>query len=228
MELNTIEKFLLLAHHPKKAGFISSLTYINTGFAGSVFLELALLDKISIKKRRVFVKNNDKNVDHSFLNEVLSVIIEKDKPRTLKSCILSLYRKRSSHIWVFLEEMEAKKLVRIENKRFLWLIPYKKNVLINKAAQKLLITELKSKIKNQQNLTAQDRALFGLIEACKLYPNFSSQRKERKEIEQQIKRNLLDNSPIENSIDDAVHQTIKITIATMYLTVYYVSSGGTR
>lgn len=228
MELNTIEKFLLLAHHPKKPGFISSLTYINTGFAGSVFLELALLDKISIKKRRVFVKNNNKIVDHSFLNEVLSVIIEKDKPRTLKSCLLSIYRKRSSYIWVFLEEMEAKNLVRIENKRFLWLIPYKKNVLINKAAQESLITELKSKIKNQQNLSPQDRALFGLIEACKLYPNFSSQRKERKEIEQQIKRNLLDNSPIENSIDDAVHQTIKITIATMYLTVYYVSSGGTR
>jgi hypothetical protein len=228
MELNTIEKFLLLAHQPKKSGFISSLTYINTGFAGSVFLELALLDKISIKKRRVFIKNNDHPVQHPFLNTVLKDIQQREKPRTLKSWILSLYRKRASSFWTFLEEMEEKGLVRIENKRFLVFFPFKKSYLTNTVAQEELISEFKNKIDKQQTINIQDRAIFGLIEACKLYPNFSSKRLERSRLEKQVKRNILNATPIENSIEDAVHQTIKITIATMYLTVYYVGSRGSR
>lgn len=225
MNLNTVEKFLLLAHHPKKGGFISSLPFINAGFAGSVYLELALLDKISIKKRRVFVKNNNNIVHHRVLNEVLEDVKQRDQPKALKSCILSISRKHSSYIWEFLEEMERKGLVRIENKKLLWLFPYRKSYLNNKTEQQSLISEFRFKVTIPDSLSAQDRAIFGLIEACKLHPNLSTSRIETKELEKQIKNNILDKPSIVNSIDDAVHQTIKITIATMYLTVYYV---GTR
>ncbi|HLV43047.1 MAG TPA: GPP34 family phosphoprotein [Brumimicrobium sp.] len=224
MELNTIEKFLLMAHHPRKGRFVSSLPFINTGFAGSVFMELAILDKISIKKRRVFVKNNDKIVDHPILNDVLDEVRKREKPRTLKSWILSLYHKRSSYLWEFLEEMERKGLVRIEQKKFLFLIPYKKTFLTNQYEQDTLIYELKFKISKPESINVQDRVLYGLIEACRLYPNFYSTRKERLRFEKQIKENVLDAPSIVDSIDDAVHQTIKIIIATMLLTVYYVGS----
>ena len=228
MNLSTIEKFLLLAHHPKKGKFISSLTYINTGFAGCVYLELALLDKISIKKRRVFVKNNDKPVRHPILKEVLEDVKHRESPKTLKSCILSLYHKRSTYIWSYLEEMERKGLVRIENRKFLGFFPYKKSFLTNRAEQQSLISEFKFKISIPESLSIQDRALFGLIEACKLYPNLISKEFQGKELESHVKNNILDKTPIVNSIDDAVNQTIKITIATIYLTVYYVGGRSSR
>lgn len=228
MELNTVEKFLLLAHHPKRGRFVSSLPYINAGFAGSIYLELAILDKISIKKRRVFVKNNDKIIHHPILSEVLEEIEKRKSPRSLKSWILSLYHKKGSYIWGFLEGLERKGLIRIEDKKLLWLFPYKKSFLINESEQQSLILELKYKITKPESINVQDRALFGLIEACKLYPNFYSTRNERKELEKQIKVSVLDKPSIMNSIDDAVHQTIKITIATMFITVYYVGMTSSR
>lgn len=220
MELNIIEKFLLLAHHPKKGGFSSSLKYIKLGFAGSVFLELALLDKLSIKKRRIFLKNNNKPVKHIFLKNILEELDQANKPKVLKSRILSLYRKRSSDIWMFIEEIAYKDLVHVEEKNFLGIIPYRKSFVIDSEVQDSLIADCKAKLTSGQELSAQDRALIGLIDICKLYSNISSKRSERRLLEQNAK-SILKTMPAENSIDDAVNQTLKIINATMYLSIYY-------
>ncbi len=42
MDLNTVEKFLLLAQHPQKGRNISSDLHINYGIIGAILLELSL------------------------------------------------------------------------------------------------------------------------------------------------------------------------------------------
>nr|WP_299207186.1 GPP34 family phosphoprotein [uncultured Brumimicrobium sp.] len=221
MELTTTEKFLLLAHHPRKKRFVSPFNYIKLGYAACVYMELALLDKISIKKRRIFVKRNDVEVKHPFLKELLEEVSNKKNPKVLKSRLLSIYRKRSSKLWEHLEEMEGKSLVRVEHKRFLGLFPYRKSVLTNTLAQQILISEYRTKLKYLDDLDNEDRGLIGLIDVCKLYPTICRKKKERKEFEKNAKE-IVQNWPVKESIGDAVNQVCKITTATMFLTVYYV------
>ena len=83
MELNISEKFLLLAHHPKKKRFIVSDIRLKYGLIGAVLLDLSLEEHFEIKNKKVIVKSNSKHSDFVF-HELLQAMKNSGKDRKLR------------------------------------------------------------------------------------------------------------------------------------------------
>ena len=52
---STAEKFLIIAHHPEKGGFLTSQTFIQYGIAGAILLDLTLGERISMVDKKLFL-----------------------------------------------------------------------------------------------------------------------------------------------------------------------------
>ncbi len=57
MNLNTAEKFLLIAQHPVKGRFTISDVQINYGIIGALLLEMSLENRIAIEENILILKN---------------------------------------------------------------------------------------------------------------------------------------------------------------------------
>lgn len=215
MELNTIDKFLLLAHHPLKGRLTSSQLYSKIGCLGAAFLELVMLDRITIKKSYVYVNDVLEPLDSKSLNNLVDLLKKSKKPKRLKTWLLNLSGLRKSFLWMFIEELAEKGIVRIENKKFLWFIPYKNSYLVDTPVQQLLISEFKNKVYLNQELNDQDVSLLGLIDICKLYSNFYTDYSERKVFRKKVKTLLKSNEnnlEIDNAIKETINEILSIIV----------------
>ncbi|MEO9873049.1 GOLPH3/VPS74 family protein [Ekhidna sp.] len=204
MELNTLQKFLLLAQHPKKGAFATSHIYISYGIIGAILLELALLDKISIEKEILIVKN-DRGVDHSMFSEVLTKIKSSKKPRKVKHWIIKLARESRAYKWTILNELVDQRIVRIESKKFLGFIPYKRHYLIDKRIRTKLIDQVKKNIFSKEDLIEKDVIVLGLVEACKMHRIITTDRGELKRLKKELKE-IIKDSPIAETVDTTIKQ----------------------
>ena len=115
------------------------------GIIGSVLLEMALNDKISIVNDRLVLKN-DVKFDNPIFSEVSMKIKHSKKPRKIKHWITKLAGKSRKYKWIILSKLENINLIRVENKKFLGFIPYRKSYLTDLNARTNLIQQLKEDI----------------------------------------------------------------------------------
>ncbi|MBL4716741.1 MAG: GPP34 family phosphoprotein [Bacteroidia bacterium] len=217
MKLNTIEKYLLLAQHPTKGRSIYG-QYVNYGTIGAILLEVSLNDGVSIENKLLILKENIE-FENPVLLDIANLIRSSEKPRKIKHWINKLVRKPRKYKWPFLNELENKKVIRIENKKFLGLFPYRKCYLIENAIRESLIQDIKTSILNNHELNNEEIVILGLVEACKMHKIISSEKKELKTIKRELKLILK-----ENPIAGTVAKTIKdvqtaITIAIVTSTI---------
>jgi len=201
MELNIAEKFLLMAHHPTKGRFLISGIMINYGLIGALLLELSAKGKISIRDKRVVLKS--RRDENAILSEIISTIGQATKPKKMKYWISKLSRKSNRFRKEILQNLERKKLVRIKHKKFLGLIPYRLYYLTETKTRDKIIGELKNVIFHPKELSAEEGALLGLIEACKMYRIMTTYREELKVVKQKLKA-LIKDMPLAEAVDETI------------------------
>jgi len=204
MQLGVLEKFLLIAHHPLKRRLLISEIQLNHGIIGAILLELSLQGKVSIVKDQLIIKDiND--IQSPIIKEVANIINTSHKPRKIKYWVMKLARKSPKYKWYILNQLVKKQLIAIEEKRFLGLFPYKKSSVTDRDARSALLREIHHNIISPKELSEEDAVMLGLVEACKIYKAFSSDRAEISNIKSNLKGILKDN-PIASSIDQTVKQ----------------------
>lgn len=204
MKLNTIEKFLLIAHHPEKGKFIISDMHINYGIIGAVLLEMSLTDKFDIDKDRLILKNNI-IVDNPIISDVSTIIANSKKERKTQYWITKLVGKSQKYKWIILNELVSKQLIRIENKRFLGLIPYRKSYLIERETRVSLIRQFKNNILLLQELRDEDVVFAGLIEACNMHKIITKDKDELKKLKKELNE-IIKGSPLADTIEKTIKQ----------------------
>ncbi|GET22103.1 GOLPH3/VPS74 family protein [Prolixibacter denitrificans] len=207
MELSIAEKFLLIAHHPRKARFLTSEPQLNFGLVGTFLLEMSINNQLHIENNRVFP---DKSVvpENPTSREIYYLVKGSGKNRTIRLWLRKLSRKANRYRWEVLENLKEKRLMRIERRKFLGIIPYRKSYVTDSRTRDQLLKELKKQILSRHRDTAtsnEDMAVLGLIEACKLHRTLTTDRTELKKLRKALKE-LIKESPIAGTVQQTIRQ----------------------
>jgi len=204
MNLNTAEKFLLIAQHPVKGRFIVSDTEISYGIVGAFLLDMSLDNRIGIEEKRLILKNVKRD-DNPIISEISTIIGKSEKHRKIKYWIDRLTRKSNIYKRSLQDGLERKGLVRIEHHKFLGLIPYRKCYIIDSKMRDSLIRLLRECILFHKELNNENTVLLGLIEACRMHKILSSDREELKTIRKELKA-IIKESPIAETVGETIKQ----------------------
>ncbi|MCU0378516.1 MAG: GPP34 family phosphoprotein [Bacteroidales bacterium] len=224
-KFSTAEKFLMLAHHPEKGRFITSHLYIQHGIAGALLLDMTLDDRIEMAEKKLLLKAG-KETAESVTGEITSLLSGSAKPRKAEYWIRKLAGRYNKYKWQILKGLEGKRVVRIENRKFLWVIPYRKSYLIESYTRSNIISQLKNDILFHKALEGENLALAGLIQACRMHRILTHDREELKEIRRRLKQ-IIKESPVA----DLVGQTIRQVQAAIMVSVtagIVASTAGSR
>jgi len=214
MTFSTAEKFLMIAHHPEKGRFMVSGLFIQYGIAGAILLDMTLEGSIEIKDGKLLLRPG-RVADRTVRDEVASLISASVKPRKTGFWVRKLARRYNWYLQQVLNEMEKKRLVRIEQRKFLWLIPYRKSFLVESYTRSNLIRQLKNEILAYTREPSPSAiSIAGIIEACRMQRMLSSDRDELKTIRTQLKK-IVKQSPV----SEAVGQTIREVQAAVMVSV---------
>ena len=212
MELNTIEKFSLIAHHPEKWWFKTPQIQLKYGLSGALLLEFSMRESIELVNERVQLKTKSKiqDKDYPILDEFIEIMIQSNRLHKPKYWIQKFGRKSRKLKWEILRGLEKKRLMRIEHSKFIF-IPYRRAYLTNRNIREKILHELRDSLTYKKTLTEEDIAILGLIEACKMYRILSPDRSKRRQLKKDL-RLVLKESPISEVVQATIRQ-IKISIA---------------
>ena len=198
------EKLLLIAHHPDKARFRIPEIHLKYGLIGALLLELSLVERLVLEDNNTVVKHQPPPAD-PILKEMVEKMGAQGTPRKIKFWIRRLAQKSARYKWQRLQELEEKRVVRIEHRKFLGLIPYRRSFLINKKLQYDLIRETRNSIMQQGAPDREQQVILGLVEACRMNKIISRERSERKMIKARLKA-IMKESPVAADVDLTIRQ----------------------
>ena len=225
MKSGIAEKFLMLAHHPEKGRFLISHLYQQYGVAGALLLDMTIDDRIEMAEKKLLLKPG-KDAAESVTGEIASLLSRSEKPRKTEYWIRKLAGRYRRYKWEILEGLERKRVVRIENRKFLWIIPYRKSYLVESYTRSNIISQLKNDILFQKALDGENLALAGLIHACSMHRILTHDIDELKKIRKQLKQ-IIKESPVADIVDQTIRQ-IQAAIMVSVTTAIVASTAGSR
>ena len=220
MTLTLSEKFILIAQHPDKGRLIVAGVPLYYGIAGALLMEMSLQERIVIVDGLVVLKN-DKKITDSMMSEVAVMMRQSEKPKKIRFWTNKLYRKANKYKKEILAGMVKNGLLRSERKKFLF-IPYTLIYLRDRRTRDKLIRYLRKAVlyPSSVEVTAEDVALLGLIEAAKMHKVIAENKEELKKIRKELKK-VIEESPIAG----VVAKTIKEVQAAIIVTTVVVGGG---
>lgn len=201
--LNTSEKFLILAHHPEKGRLVVSRQYFRYGLTGAILLDLCFDERIGFENGRITPESGNTTAD-PVKGEVLQMITESARPRKTGYWVRNLALRYTRYMNQIVAGLVDKRLVRIEETKVLGIIPWSRTYLTESLTREKLIRKLRNDILVYRGDINESSVLAGLIEACRMWHILSTDRDELKMIRSQIKRIIKD-----TPVSDAVGQTIR-------------------
>jgi len=210
------EKFLLLAHHPRKGKFTDSRLsgdYVKYGMMGAIFLDLSLKGAIELKNKVIRVTGKKDNL-YPEAEEILQRLRESRKPKKVKYWIRKMGSRGNRYKKRMLQRMKDKGLIRIEKKKFLGLIPYQKTWLLKTDQRHKMLLHLREVVMGRQKAGTEEAMLLGMIRACRIYRILVQQKGEQKEIKKALKQFME-----ENAIAGAVDQTLREIQAAIFASI---------
>lgn len=124
-----------------------------------------------------------------------------------------------------LKEMEQKRLVRLEDRKFLGLIPYRKSFLIESYTRANLIRQLKNSVLTYKGASEESMALAGLVHACRMHRLLSSDRDELKTIKTKLKM-IVKDSPVSDAVGKTIREVQIAIMASITGAVVASTAGG--
>lgn len=225
--LSTPEKFLILAHHPEKMRFMISHIHLKYGLAGAILLELTLDGSVEMQDDRLVLRSRPP-ADQTLMNEIAALISESSRPRRIRYWIRRLGRIPGKYKWRVLGDLERRRIIRIEERRLMGVIPYRTSVLVNRKLQNDLIREVRTSVLQKKDPPSNEWvAVLGLIEACGMHRIISADRSERKMIRKNLKK-ILKESPIASGVDQAIRQVQAAIVASVAASSAAAATAGGR
>lgn len=220
MKFNIAENFILLNKKPDKAGYYFSGPVLSAGLTGAVLFDLSLEGKIELKEQVIIAKSAKTDLSETH-DQVLKILYNDKKVRKIKNQIARISRKSCKYRHQILSDLEKKRIVRVENKRFLF-IPYKSARVLDTSVRSKLIDELRAVVLKGKKPDPEMTSLLGLVEAGKMYKVLSRDKSEIKKIKAKLKDILSD-----DSISQGVNKVIREMQAAIAAAVVVTSAGAT-
>jgi golgi phosphoprotein 3 len=223
MNLNTAEKFLILAHHPEKGRFIVNEAQLSYGIVGALLLDLSLENIVTVQDKRLVYRGVG-TVKDPIMTELSGKIRQSEKSRKIGTWIYKFARRSGRYRRAVLRQLADKRIIRIEDKKFLGLIPYKKSYIIDKSIRTELIRIARNNVLFQKDITDENVVVLGLIEACRMHKVISSDREELKRIRKDLKE-IIKSSPIAAVVAETIKQVQAVMISAIIASSAASSAG---
>lgn len=167
MELNLIDKLLLLALDDEKGTFASEPFALTYGLAGAILLELSFKESIIIIDKKVKV-NKRTHIGNKVLDTYFRMIVESKKERSLTYWIQTFGNKERAIKKESLDKLIVAGILAKREEKFLWVFNNDKYPTTNPKPENALRKRLYSIIENNRKPETDEFMLISLIDTCKL------------------------------------------------------------
>lgn len=204
MKLAITESLLILTHKKDKGGYKQLGNGIQHAILMGVFLDLFNNELLILKEDKVHL--NSSQTSSSVLPELFEKIRKSKKPRNIKYWFQRMNIYSNKLFWRLNELLEADRKIRIDHKKFLGFIPYRRTFLINPTEQIDLLRKLKQDLKSYGEISNTNHNILQVLNTCNMHSIFIQDSSERKEIKKRFKA-LKDRTPIESNLSKTVKET---------------------
>ncbi|WP_017186194.1 GOLPH3/VPS74 family protein [Alkalibacillus haloalkaliphilus] len=213
------ERLLLLATRRDKGSvYMRTSSRIIYGLSGAVLMELALRDKLDIRKKKLIVVDSEPT-GIVYLDDALEQIAQAKKDKKAKYWVQKLGNtklKRQIYADLVVEEM-----VKDESYQFLGIFPIRRFPIQNVGAVDQLIQDVQKAVFTEEIEKLDDNRtvlLLGLLNTCQLTPILfapEDKKEAKNRIEKIMKSNVLAKSVSEavQAVDAAVMGAVAATVA---------------
>jgi len=216
MELNIIEKLILLSLDDEKGNLLSSGPQFNTAIAGAVIAELIILEKLRISEKRIKVSNTISTGD-KVLDYALSEIRKSKKDKKLSHWVFTLANKAPKTIEIYEQKFIDNKIVYRQESKVLWFFNKTNFPAKDSSLENIFRTELNNIIFKNKPAELNNKILIGLIEASNLNKEIYGKKlsKETKRIIKDIYKS--DNLAliIHDKVQEAYNSMVAVMVAAM-------------
>lgn len=167
MELNLVDKFILLALNDDKGTFASEPFAMTYGLAGAILLELSLRECITITNKKVHLKNKQR-IGDGLLDKYFELIFKSKKDRTVMHWIQSFGNKERKIKKEILDKLIQKGILTKREEKFLWVFNNDKFPTVNSKPENTLRKRLYDIIEFDKSPQVDELMLICLIDTCKL------------------------------------------------------------
>ena len=211
MTLNLPEKLLLLGLNDEKGSVIfSSSTALPYGLAGAILLELLFQKRLHLIDDKISVIDR-KPIDNALLDETLALIAASEKPRKAKYWVNKIHSKIKKIQDRLAEGLVEKDILQKEEKKFLWLIPYRRYPEQNAAAELAIRDKIRGAVLDNRDVDERLLSLISLMHTCQL-SNEVFDKSERKAAKKRI-REISKSELVSKAVSDAVEAANAAIIA---------------
>lgn len=225
MSLKIVKNFLLLSQHPEKGRFIIDEIKLQYGIIGALFMQMSLDGMIDIVDDQLLLKagKGSRNPIFSVMEEEIR---KSKKTRKMNYWVSKLSKHSRRFKKIILNMLVEDRIIRIERRKFLGLIPWQQTFLVNQKARRDLIRQLKMDLLSANEISSDHLVLLALIETCKMQNIFTHDKEELKKIRKKLKEITVIN-PIARSVNRNIKQ-VQAAIFTTVIASSVVNSGGSH
>lgn len=213
----------MVAHHPDKGRFMIQRTLLQYGIAGAILFDMTIADHIETDGSRLSLKRARASTD-PVLSDVMALMSESSKPRKAEYWIRKLGARYNRFTLQLLKGLSGKRMMRIEEKKFLGLIPYRKTYLLESYTRSNLVRQIKNEIMVYRGVPGDNLALAGMIEACRMHRILTTDRDELKLLKSQLKK-MINENPVADAVTQTVIQVQTAVIASITAAVVASTAG---
>jgi len=203
MKQKVAELFVILALNPEKGRVAINDVHFRYSLTGAMIMDFLDQGEISIENKRIVPHfHNTVNQGHDFLADK---IMKSKKNRRLSFWIKRFSYKNRFFFKSIIDSLEIDRIVSIEQKKFLNIIPYNKYWIKDRSVREKLIETLRGVLVYGKEPGKREIMLLGLVEASRAYPLLARERGESKLMR---KRNseLLKGDIMSSEINEAIKE----------------------
>lgn len=211
--MNTMESFMLVSINEKSGALLNARSMLTYGLAGIAVYELSKAGRLSFDGR-VVTLNSASHTGDLFLDDVIDFMEEKQKSYKASTLIARLAVKVNRFAKRILERLEDNGSIKIEQNRFMGLIPYNRYVVSRVNEHEKLVNEIKEILRTGDKRAEYHQALLiSVLSACSVLRRLFD-REERKQYRDTFK--MIGKAAYFETLDEIgseVHKAVKAAIA---------------
>jgi len=155
---------------------VSALEYV---LPGALLMELAFLNRIDTDLKSLQIADRQ-STGNALLDDVLRQIGQKNEPQPIAYWLAHFAGQAKQIQERVLEQLIAKGVLKIENKKILWVFKTRRYPMIDNREIKEVTARLRGLILSDEIPDPRDAVLISLVDACRLFDDlFSDEEYER-------------------------------------------------
>lgn len=202
MDYSVAKQFLILALNPEKGRIMIDSTHFRYSLTGAILLDYIDGDELRIEEKRVIPSL--RIYDDAIHNMFADKFTKSSRNRKISYWISRLTFKHRFILVEMTKSLEKDRVIRIEQKKFLGLIPYKKYWFTNNSIRNEIIELLRGILLYGKNPARKELMLISILHAAGAHKVLSRERGETRMIRRKCADIIKD-----DQITSEISQTVK-------------------